>query len=92
MQQIEQLALIHTAISFTLLPSRPIRNLPTIRQIKEYRVGLYLLFWQLKTRYHKRKLELQQILIDRKLMFKEEMYSMTREIVLRAYRDKIQLY
>ncbi len=91
LQDAEPLAVIHTAISFTTLPSKPIRNLPSLSKIKQYRAGLYLLFWQVRGRYHKRKLELQQIVKERRLMHNEELYSLTREIVAKAFADKIRL-
>lgn len=79
LQEVEAQAPIATAISFTLIPSRPIRHLPSLPQIRAYRAGLFALYWQLHHRaaFHKaeRKLEREQ----RRAMYYEDLCSSIRE-------------
>jgi hypothetical protein len=90
LQDIDQQAIITTAIHLISLPSKPIRNLPTLSQIRSYRIGLYALQWQLQSRYTQKKLALQRLKEERKLMEYEEMYSITRETLEKLKRRKLE--
>ena len=77
-------AMIHTAIHFTTLPSKPIRNLPTLAQIQKYRAGIVAIKWKIANIYSFKKAEMRKR--------KKEMFCMRyEEILSKAHLRSLKL-
>lgn len=86
LQEVEAQAMISTAISFTCVPSKPIRDLPSLPQIQSYRAGLFALFWQVHYRRTAKKAERACERSCRQAMHYEDQYAKIRE-----RRDKAKI-
>lgn len=67
------------------MPSRPIRDLPTLQTFRKYRAGLLALYWQLQFRFAARKEEAAKRREERKMMYYEELYSTAYETIVKAH-------
>jgi hypothetical protein len=75
LQEIDAHAVIYTAISFAMLPSKPARNLPSLRLFRQYRAGLFALYWQIQSRFVTRRDEKLKRRSERQRMLYEDLYS-----------------
>ncbi len=89
LQQIEQQALLQTAINFATIPSKPIYNLPSIAQIRSYRAGIFALQWHVQALATQRKLALKRLKQERQQMQYEEKHSITRETIDRLAQKRL---
>ena len=85
---VETLALLYTGVSFTTLPSRPLRALPSLAQLRSVYTRLVLLHWQIHSHAHARRVEREAQRRERAAMYREEMLTRTRDILKRAFRER----
>lgn len=87
----EMQAMIYTAVHFTSIPSKPIRNLPTMGQIKKYRSGVFAMRWKIANQYNMKKLEMKRRKEEAFLMQYEEILSKAYERSLLLREEKVVL-
>eukprot|EP01033_Poteriospumella_lacustris_P001271 gene1271-925_t len=85
LQEIDAQATIYTAISFAMLPSKPLRNLPSMKTLRQYRAGLLALHWQIQSRFVARREDKMKRRAEKQQMMYEDLYSHAYESVVKAH-------